>query len=535
MKDIIRAGLSILGAAALLQISAAYAAERLSDAACNRQARSALDEALKIAKMIPDKDLDGRNSVGNYETLRPGYAPLRGDIAVAYGQAKCWSRSEAAIAAIEVPVMKLEARLHLLQELIRQGILSVAEQRYRLLDSWIMEAFGSGPNCFFCVERAQSKAAISMARGMIKAGRIDDGKVYFDGVGPSLKELLSRSGLDPLENRFFLYVDALAEGGHYAEAVAAIDGARDDMNKFNATLNLAGKLIDNKQVPRARKILDRLIDRLLTSDFISKQLGLLEHALERAVRLYSRMGNVETGMRLMRRIEDPKIRLRALAEIAKNLPKGADFREIAKVAVDINSGCRGDYCRIATLRLVGAFAEKGREKSTNELISKIYEKHTRIHSYAMTAAAAAFARGGYIGKAEQIFLKVRGKKHALEEALGVAYGKSGDFQSALRVFKDTPIAAVQLSIAMTIASTPISSDAIDAWYKAAKDLNESRRSTVYQLLSAALARRGESERAARFVNELAPSLTRARGLLGIAQGHVGIVPGARELDLIAVR
>jgi len=491
-----RAVLFLFAAAAQLHISVAIADAPLSDAACDHTVRSVLDSSMALATRLPDKDSGDYDGVDEYMTLRTGYGRLLGDLAVTYAKAKCWSAARRALSAIERPGLKLEAEVHLIEELARQSRRQAAVDLYQSLHR-------SG---HLSDNEAHAQAVSAIGKALVKAGSFEQGRQYFYQI---------EKRWNHLESPAYLYVSALLEAGQTEEAAAFLDHGVTGVHRQNGRRLLVRYLVEQRQSARARDVLQELT---------SGEPG-YQHLLPEAAAIHAQLGDVRTGLQLARSIDDESSRIGAFVLIGNVASEDSDVRQALGLAADLSRRCFQTTCKYAPSWVAEAFASAGLDRLAAELISDTYVDNNSSRHIALSKVAVALAKRGHIEAALRASATVPGDGYGVREALAVAYGDAGDFQSALDIFANTINDHSKFTIAAAIATMPLHSDSISAWLDVTRAMSERTRAGVYQVMMAALARRGETEQARHVIEQLEPTLTRARALLGLAQGQLSITPG----------
>ena len=477
-----------------------------TDAACNKNAETLLDDSFELAKQLPDEDPGGSDHVRYYNTLRKGYARLIGDLVVAYGQAKCWSAALQAMEAIERPNLKLEAQAHLLLELVRQGELQAA---VAFRDSLSFPDDSSG-------REAKEMTAFSLGKGFVLSGEIETGKQYFLSINTRWNHLESPTNL---------FVRALLEADRFEDATRYLSGYRHrDVHWRNANIQIIRHLIADGRKAAARERIRSALSGELASSYSPHSLAML----------YARLDDPSKAIDYATTVKRESERARTLASVAQITPREAGVRQVLDAAVDAMTSCVGNDCDVTWTLIAREYADAGFGARAVELISEhIRKEHRRVHS--LSVVAVSLARRGDIAGALEIKPSLAGYNgDRAAQALAIAYGKARAFESALAAFEATKNPHVKFTIAAALATQSLPSESIPAWLRHADDLSESNRASIYQVMMSALARRRESNTARRHISGNESSLTRARSLLGLAQGELGIVTGMDWLTTLRI-
>lgn len=472
---------------------------------CTGDIKRTLDQAYIIDLQLPDTQRAKPTGQTNDGSLNYGYFWLRSDIAQLYAKNRCWQSSQEVLGKLASDGLKEGNAARLSIEYAKSGQVARA---LRILDS-------------LKSEEAIAISAYGLAEALATMGRVSD-------AADVLKRVTTRE--NHLESPSFQLVRALLKAGRISDAEQVVDQS---YHIWNEPLLLADALMKaGKPIKGEQRIAEAL--EIAKRDQRGGQWTAEDHVNSWATQIYIEGQLFEKARSSASSIQWPLGRLQALLRVAEALHKAGNtakanetYAEVMKIALSIEPENGSTTSFNGCGYITESYARTGNVQKAFETVAKLCPGRTGT-SVSYGYAIKELAKAGHVEKAQQVQAKLDsyGQNDA-DGPIAVAIARKGDYGMATEKIRGISNEFIRLEAIRRAISNPIPQKVLLEWLEETKSFkHEDMKAATIQVLTAALARSKNVADATKWVESQPMGLAKARGYIGIAQGMMGIVPGA---------
>jgi uncharacterized protein len=468
--------------------------------ACSGEIKKVLDLALAIDSQLPDSARTRRYGRMNDGSLNYGGYWLRTDISLMYARLRCWQSARDVIGKIGQEELQETSKASLSIDYAKASYFGPA------LD--VLDSLKS--------EEAFSASAYGIAEALVVAGRTDQAKDVIMQVTTRWRHLESPS---------YVLIQALVNSGRLIDAEKIMEGID---YTWNEHLLLANAYMKDGKEERAEPHIQEAVS------MAGNDPDAAAHVQERAAYIYIDAEEFEKAYTAASGILRPLGKLQAYLHLAEALHRAKRLSksdEMYSKAIAIISEIEGDdkssKIGSACSYISKSYGQAGNVKKVQSTVATLCPDKS-WKSVALGGAINELAKLGDVNGA-QLLQSMLERKNDAGGPIAVALAHKGEYEQAASMTRGITNEAIRSNAVRRMAALTPPPNVIADWLGDTKTFkHDDQRAAAVQALSAALARSKSSVNAMAWLETQPPALEKARGYFGIAQGLLGIVPGARS-------